>query len=121
MPRLLKARGALIRSLGIVHSFGLIAVDNLASLAGAFRAGACVIDLIHDEYCQNFLCYAGELSNELTLHGNDCAAIDDLDKISSLVSQGWIATDMQRSADSKLHVLNFKQCPLAIGSQRNSL
>lgn len=115
MPQLLQARGALLRARGGVHSAGLIAVTNLASLAGSFRAGAQIIGLVQDEDCMNFLCYAGALSDRIALDISLNAPVSDLARVADLLSGGWIGTSMQRNPDGADRMLKFCRSPFAEG------
>jgi hypothetical protein len=113
MPRLLRARGDLLRARGGLHSAGLIAVTNLASLAGSFRAGAHIVGLVEDDDCMNFLCYAGPLTDWNARDTSEDAPVGDLCRIADLLSAGWIGASMQRDREGTSRLLKFYRNSIA--------
>ena len=102
MPRLLKARGDIIQSFGPSHSVGLIAMDNFPSLFGALRVGVRIIDLFRDDYCLNYLCYAGASYSTFAKNRRRYSSITELKEIEKIISQGWIGTHIQKKSNDRL-------------------
>lgn len=93
MPRLLARRYRLIREhSALCHSAGMIAVNNIPSLAGALRAGSWAVGMEEDQYCRNFVCYGGALAEDIAFAQECSMALEDLDGLSAKFAGGWIGT-----------------------------
>ncbi len=92
MPRLLKERHSIMAASGGFHSAGLIAIDNMSSLAGAMRAGAWVVGLENDAYCLNFVCYIGNMRSAAVLDDACTLPVQAVDQLASRFAAGWVAT-----------------------------
>jgi hypothetical protein len=114
MPRLLARRYRLIREhSALCHSAGMIAVDNIPSLAGALRAGSWAVGLEADQYCRNFVCYGGALA-EVIAFGQECAlAIEDLDGLSVRFASGWVGTGVTLDRANGRRQLILRQAIIA--------
>jgi hypothetical protein len=60
LVRLLSLRIKLLRERGIVNVAGLVAVDNIASIARILRASGYLVGLTPDATGMNFIAYSGE-------------------------------------------------------------
>lgn len=96
LSRLLKRRGEIIRAKAVPHTVGLIATSNLLSLGGSLRAGAWVVGIERDAYCENFVCYAGQLQREFPTSGQADVPTDDLAAIAARIAAGWVGVGMNR-------------------------
>lgn len=92
MPRLLKERHSIMAASGGLHSAGLIATDNMSSLAGAMRAGAWVVGLENDAYCLNFVCYFGNMRSDTFRGDAYILPVQAMDQLASRFAAGWVAT-----------------------------
>lgn len=96
MARLLTARTAALKSIGAIHSAGLIAIENTASLAAALRAGGRIVGLEHDDNCLNFVCYGGPLVSGGTFGGEIEVIPNDAARIEQLIESRYIGTALRR-------------------------
>ncbi len=99
MSRLLRQRSAMIEERGSAHLAGMIATSNLPSLAATMRPGAWVVGFEHDAYCENFVCYRGDLCDEFEPLEERLVAVDDLATMADLFEQGWVGIAMRKSKD----------------------
>jgi hypothetical protein len=96
--RLLKMRGEQIAAKGALHTSGMIATTNYPSLASTLRPGAWIVGLERDEYCENFVCYAGRLQERYELVTPTDVAADDLGTLAEMLLGGWVGTAMRKAA-----------------------
>jgi len=101
MSRLLRMRGELIAKRGAVHTAGLVATTNLASLASSLRAGGWIVGMERDEYCDNFVCYSGALQVEFKPLETMTIPIHDLPEVSQKLAHGWVGDRMEKGQDGK--------------------
>ena len=111
MSRLLKKRHEIISEHGAAHSAGLIAIGNLPSLAGALRAGSWIVGFEQDEYCLNFVCYAGPIClNDLMADTCEFAIEDpDIDALTERFEKGWVGTRLSRDRRTDKRILTLKR------------
>lgn len=116
MRKLLQARTAEIARQGPLHTAGLIAVGNLASLMNAMRAGGWIVGLHHDGDCQNYILYAGIEKDRVALDGQASAVLAQDSRIASLLASGWIGTQIDRNAKDKTRGLFLRRLVNAEGN-----
>jgi len=108
MSRMLKKRGELIAQRGAVHTAGLIATTNLASLAASMRAGAWIVGMERDEYCENFVCYSGAMKKEYaTLEPSLTVRVDDLATLGQRLASGWIGARMDKGSKGMARLITM--------------
>lgn len=100
MARLLQARIAAAREKGVAHSLALVAIGNHVSLAGTLRAGFRIVGLEEDEYCLNYLCYEGSLTDDLRTSETRKVHAEEIDVLATAFADGWIATGVNSGAVS---------------------
>ncbi len=100
MTQLLRARLVTARKKGIAHSLALVAIGNRSSLAGFFPAGFRIVGLEEDEYCLNYLCYEGSLTDDLRTCETRKVHAEEIDLLAAAFADGWIATGVHSGAGS---------------------
>lgn len=114
MARLLSARRDRMARLGAYHTAGLIAVDNVASLVSAMRAGSVVVGVEADAWCDNFIGYGGPMFDRERAVGDERAALDDVPRIRDLIARGWIGTGLERDRATQTRALVLKRDPAEV-------
>lgn len=109
LSRLLKRRGEIIAAKAVPHTVGLIATSNLLSLGGSLRAGAWVVGIERDSYCENFVCYGGDLQRECPVSGGVEIVTDDLAAIAARLAAGWVGLAMSRDRATASATLRLSQ------------
>jgi hypothetical protein len=118
MSRLFKARRKLVRSKGGLHSAGLIAATNLASLVSALRAGSWLVGAEHDAYCLNCVCYEGKLCDAFPAAETTALPVEDVSGISRLFENGWIGRRMDRVGEGRNWFMRFARYPRIASNRR---
>ena len=109
MRKLLDERRKVISGQATFHTVGLIATENLSSLANALRAGGWVIGLHHDAYCENFILYSGIEQGFLSLAEPLEIPSDDLESIRTILDEGQFGTRLVRSAGQTARNIVFSR------------
>jgi len=102
MARLMALRGEALRRLAADHVLGLVAVDNLASIASILRAGALLTGFSRDETAMNYVGYAG-IFRELVSDQSAATpvACADLESQRAAVASGSVIRSMRRQRDDQ--------------------
>lgn len=101
MSRLLAERAAHLKSMDVHHTAGLVAVENVTSLAAALRAGGRVVGLERDESCLNFVVYGGPLVRGRTIIEETHVDVSDTHTMGRLIADGLIGSALVRGANGR--------------------
>ncbi len=109
--RLIDLRKEVAKAKGLDHFVATSAIGNLSSFNASLLSGAWLVGMVEDEYCENFVTYAGPLTEELEVSGSEAVPVTDLPRLQRHIDAGWIGTAISDYSSGKSGRVTLSNCP----------